>query len=250
MSLSLGQTAPGAVEATALPGTFRRGGGVFPQLGRALRSLLGEDCLSLVLHQDPAIQVLLDLDLHSCVGRTSFVGQQLRGYLLVLDGVVPGHLVPVLETQNFIQGNRLLQITVGGRVLLGLHGKLPPSLNRRREPNRRRKPSSTSLASAIAAAPARRSSVTSRSWKVHAVRSTRPLEPVSKVGMYTVRGVHRVPLLDIHREQAWLLPPSLDELLSLDHPAMFVAEFVDALDREDWKELDVEICKTPRTMYQ
>ena len=48
-------------------------------------------------------------------------------------------------------------------------------------------------------------------------------------------------LRDMRREQAWLLPPSLDELLPLDHPARFVAELVDALDREDWKELGVEI---------
>ena len=54
-----------------------------------------------------------------------------------------------------------------------------------------------------------------------------------------------MPLRDMDREQTWPLPPSFDELLPLDHPARFVAVFVDALDKEGWAELGVEINGDP-----
>ena len=39
-----------------------------------------------------------------------------------------------------------------------------------------------------------------------------------------------MPLRHFSREQAWLLPPTLDELVGGDHPAMFAAAFADGLD--------------------
>ena len=54
-----------------------------------------------------------------------------------------------------------------------------------------------------------------------------------------------MPVRNMDREQMWLLPPSLDELVPLDHPAGLVAEFVDDLDREEWQELGVAIKGAP-----
>ena len=45
----------------------------------------------------------------------------------------------------------------------------------------------------------------------------------------------------MERDQAWLLPPSLNSLLPGDHPARFVAGFVDSLSRADWAELGVDL---------
>lgn len=49
-----------------------------------------------------------------------------------------------------------------------------------------------------------------------------------------------MPWREMTREQGWLLPPTLDDLLAESHPARFVAAFVDGLSEAEWAELGVD----------
>lgn len=51
-----------------------------------------------------------------------------------------------------------------------------------------------------------------------------------------------MPFRAYQREQDWLLPPSLGELIPPDHPVRFVAEFVDAL---DWAAVGITVQAEP-----
>ena len=50
-----------------------------------------------------------------------------------------------------------------------------------------------------------------------------------------------MPWRALQREQGWLMPPTLEELLTEDHPARVAAAFVDSLTRAEWSELGIDL---------
>lgn len=54
-----------------------------------------------------------------------------------------------------------------------------------------------------------------------------------------------MPIRPLSRDRTWLFPPTLEELIPGDHPARFVAAFVEELDRATWARMEVAIDGDP-----
>jgi len=50
-----------------------------------------------------------------------------------------------------------------------------------------------------------------------------------------------MPTRNINRQQTWLFPPTLDELINSDHPVRFVASLVDSLKADFWQQMKVKL---------
>ena len=52
-----------------------------------------------------------------------------------------------------------------------------------------------------------------------------------------------MPLRPVNREPAWLLQPTVDDLLPEDHSVRFVVAFVDGLDHDVWAGMKVALSR-------
>ena len=50
-----------------------------------------------------------------------------------------------------------------------------------------------------------------------------------------------MPLRPVNREQAWLLPSTLDDLLPESLSSRFVGAFVEGLDQVGWARMEIDI---------